>query len=194
VGPAITLAGRGPDGETVIAENETALDLFLFKHDLPAYDRPTPKPAAATPAFPKTTIGGRVYGDLSSKDNEDEGTGLKSSDSGIGTDVKRSTSSVNSAFDATWSAKFETDIGDVGAKRYDVFVKNAFLQAKLDDAAIFRIGAADTPWIPSSMGSMVSATSRTRSPTLTVSPTPPTGACTSWAKRPTTCCRTPSPS
>ena len=148
MGPAITLAGRGPDGETVIAENETALDLFLFKHDLPACDRPTPKPAAATPAFPKTTIGGRVYGDLSSKDNEDEGTGLKSSDSGIGTDVKRFYFIVNSAFDATWSAKFETDIGDVGAKRYDVFVKNAFLQAKLDDAAIFRIGAADTPWIP----------------------------------------------
>ena len=30
MGAAITLAGRGPAGETVIAENETALDLFLF--------------------------------------------------------------------------------------------------------------------------------------------------------------------
>ncbi len=48
MGTGITLIGRGPNGETVIAENETALDLFLFKHNLPAYDRPTPKPAAAT--------------------------------------------------------------------------------------------------------------------------------------------------
>ena len=46
LGVAITLVGRGPNGETVVAENETALDLFLFKHGLPGYDRPTPKPAA----------------------------------------------------------------------------------------------------------------------------------------------------
>ncbi len=44
VGTAITLVGRGPAGETVIAENETAADLFFFKHNLPGYDRPTPKP------------------------------------------------------------------------------------------------------------------------------------------------------
>ena len=44
MGTGITLIGRGPDGETVVAENDTALDLFLFKHNLPAYDRPAPKP------------------------------------------------------------------------------------------------------------------------------------------------------
>lgn len=54
LGTAITLPGRGPNGETVVAENETAADLFFFKHDLEGYDRPTPKPA--TPPF---TIGWR---------------------------------------------------------------------------------------------------------------------------------------
>ncbi len=44
IGTAITLPGRGKNGETVVAENETALDLYLFKHDLPGYDRPMPKP------------------------------------------------------------------------------------------------------------------------------------------------------
>ena len=44
MGTSITLIGRGPNGETVVAENETAIDLFLFKHNLPAYDRPTPPP------------------------------------------------------------------------------------------------------------------------------------------------------
>jgi len=47
IGTAITLIGRGPNGETVVSENETALDLYLFKHDLPGFDRPTPKPTAA---------------------------------------------------------------------------------------------------------------------------------------------------
>jgi phosphate-selective porin OprO and OprP len=44
MGTSITLIGRGPNGETVVAENETAIDLFLFKHNLPAYDRATTKP------------------------------------------------------------------------------------------------------------------------------------------------------
>jgi hypothetical protein len=44
IGVSITLPGRGPNGETVVAENDTALDLFFFKHNLPGYDRPTPKP------------------------------------------------------------------------------------------------------------------------------------------------------
>src|SRR5262245_48580000 len=47
MGTAVTLIGRGPNGETLVAENETAMDLYLFKHNLDAYDRPTPKPAAA---------------------------------------------------------------------------------------------------------------------------------------------------
>ena len=60
IGTAITLLDRGPNGETVVAENETAVDLYLFKHNLPAYERPTPK--AVPPAFDvswkdgKTTI------------------------------------------------------------------------------------------------------------------------------------------
>jgi hypothetical protein len=148
MGTSITLIARGPNGETVVAENETAIDLFLFKHSLAAYDRPSPKPAPPAPAFPKTTIGGRVYADLSSKDLKDEGTGVKSTDSGVGVDVKRFYFTATHEFNPTWSAQFQSDIGDVGAKRYDVFVKKAFVQAKLDDAAIFRLGAADTPWIP----------------------------------------------
>jgi hypothetical protein len=56
MGTSITLIGRGPDGETVVAENETAIDLFLFKHNLPAYDRPTPKPQEAPKPVPPTTL------------------------------------------------------------------------------------------------------------------------------------------
>jgi phosphate-selective porin OprO/OprP len=47
MGTAVTLIGVGEAGITVVAENETAADLYFFKHDLPAYDRPTPKPQKA---------------------------------------------------------------------------------------------------------------------------------------------------
>lgn len=46
MGTSLTLLGRGPNGETVVAENETAADLYFFKHNLDGYDRPTPKPAS----------------------------------------------------------------------------------------------------------------------------------------------------
>lgn len=149
MGTAITLVARGPNGETIVAENETAIDLYLYKHNLPGYDRPTPK-AAAPAAFPATKIGGRVYADISSKEIEDKGTGVKSADSGVGVDVKRFYFTLTHDFNAVWSAQFQSDIGDkpTGSRRYDVFVKKAYIQAKLSPAATFRLGSADTPWVP----------------------------------------------
>jgi phosphate-selective porin OprO and OprP len=54
MGVGITLVAQGANGETVVAENDTAADLYFFKHNLPGYERPTPKPT--TPAF---TVGWR---------------------------------------------------------------------------------------------------------------------------------------
>lgn len=47
MGVAITLVGHGPNGETVVGENETAIDLYNLKHDRPGYDRPAPPPPSA---------------------------------------------------------------------------------------------------------------------------------------------------
>jgi hypothetical protein len=44
IGTAITLVGKAEGGRTLVAENETAADLYFFKHDLPGYERATPKP------------------------------------------------------------------------------------------------------------------------------------------------------
>lgn len=48
---AVTMIGNGPNGETVVAENETAIDMYNFKHDRPGYNRPVPK-APSAPAPP----------------------------------------------------------------------------------------------------------------------------------------------
>ena len=147
MGTAVTILGAGPNGETIVAENETAMDLYLFKHNLPAYERPTPKPVTP-PAFPASKFGIRVYADASSKSNKDEATGVKSGDSGVGVDVKRTYFTFTHQFDAKWSALFQSDIGDQGARRYDVFVKKAFVEYKHSPMAAFRLGSADTPWVP----------------------------------------------
>ena len=147
IGTAVTLVGRGPNGETIVAENETAMDLYLFKHNLPAYERPTPKAAKAAD-YPANKFGIRVYADATTKSNKDDATGVKSADSGTGVDVKRTYFTFTHQFDPVWSAQFQSDIGDQGARRYDVFVKKAFIEAKVTPLAVFRLGSADTAWIP----------------------------------------------
>jgi len=97
--------------------------------------------------YPKTKINGRLYADFSSKENKDDGNGTKSSDSGVGADVKRFYFSVTHEVDKTWSANFTSDIGDHNGK-YDVFVKKAYLQGRFSDAFTLRLGSADLPWIP----------------------------------------------
>ncbi len=95
-----------------------------------------------------TKITGRVYADFTDKENKDDASGNKSADSGTGTDVKRFYVGVSHSFDSVWSANFVSDIGDQGTKRYDLFVKKAYIQAKVSPQAIFQLGSADLPWVP----------------------------------------------
>jgi hypothetical protein len=147
MGQAVTLVGAGPNGETIVAENDTAMDLYVYRHNLPPYERPTPKAAAPSP-FPANKFGIRVFADLTNRKNKDEGTGLEDATSGTGIDVKRTYFTFTHSFDQVWSAQFQSDIGDQGARRYDVFVKKAFIEAKVNPYAVFRLGSDDLPWVP----------------------------------------------
>lgn len=91
---------------------------------------------------------GRIYADASWLENEDKGTNTKSDNTGFGTDVKRFYLEFGWKVDDIWSAKIVTDIGDKGTKRYDVFVKKAYLEAKFSPMAVLQIGSTDQPWIP----------------------------------------------
>src|ERR1700730_18011113 len=103
---------------------------------------------SATAVRADTSINGLVFADVSDKQNKDKATNVKSNDSGVGTDVKRFYFTVTHEFDSVWSAQFQTDIGDQGAKRYDVFVKKAYIKAKLDSLFQVLLGSANQPWIP----------------------------------------------
>lgn len=107
---------------------------------------------AATAHAGETTFNGRIYADFTSKSNKDEGTGVKSTDTGTDTDVKRFYFQVGYKYDDIWSAHFTSDVGDKGSSRYDVFVKHAYLEAAFTKQATFRLGSADSPWIPFAEG------------------------------------------
>lgn len=94
-----------------------------------------------------TTISGKMFADLSNVDLENNG--MDSAANGTGIDVKRFYLGVTHAFDDIWSANVTADFNYVGNdSETQIFVKKAYLQAKLSDSFIGRLGSADLPWIP----------------------------------------------
>jgi hypothetical protein len=92
-----------------------------------------------------TTVGGKAYIDFTNVDSKTNGT--KNDASGLGFDLTRFYLGVDHSFDDMWSANLTTDVTYDGIAN-EVYVKKAYLQAKLSDAAVVRIGSADMPWIP----------------------------------------------
>jgi hypothetical protein len=60
MGVGITMLGVGPKGETVIGDNEKALQLYFYKHNLQVV---VPDPPPAPPPAPPWRISGLVFGD-----------------------------------------------------------------------------------------------------------------------------------
>jgi hypothetical protein len=106
--------------------------------------------AAVVPAASagETDFSGRLYFNLTHIDQTDSEAG-ETGKSGFGLDVKRIYLGVEHAFDETWSANL---ILDSQYQRDDdldaLFVKKAYLQGRFSEAAVFRAGAADMPWVP----------------------------------------------
>lgn len=94
-----------------------------------------------------TALGGKIFTDFTQLNQTPDGAATDAS--GYGIDVKRFYFTVDHAFDEVWSANLTTDFNYSAAdSETQLFVKKAYVQAKLGDAATFRAGAADMPWIP----------------------------------------------
>lgn len=61
-GPVIERQGYGPNGETVVFDSETAINLYNFKHGLPGEPFHAPDKAPAT-EFPSHKFSGLMFGD-----------------------------------------------------------------------------------------------------------------------------------
>jgi hypothetical protein len=106
------------------------------------------KLAALSKAINNTTLSGKMFFDFTSIDDKNSDKG-KSDKSGIGLDVKRFYLGVDHKFNDIWSANLTTDFNYASSDgQTSVFVKKAYVQGKFDDAAVFRVGSSDMPWIP----------------------------------------------
>ena len=103
--------------------------------------------AQAAWADDATTVGGRMYADFSNISQDKNGSTTDAD--GTGFDVKRFYIIIDHKFDDIWSANITTDFNYVSNdSETQVFVKKAYVQAKLDDFFIVRGGSSDMPWIP----------------------------------------------
>jgi len=94
-----------------------------------------------------TSISGRMYYDITNISNKNNGT--NASYNGFNFDIKRFYVGIDHTFNKVFSADITTDFTyDSTAKASQIYIKKAYLQAKLDDAFIVRVGSADLPWIP----------------------------------------------
>lgn len=94
-----------------------------------------------------TTLNGTLFTDWTYLNQQQNGadTGV----TGYGIDVKRFYLSVDHSFDDIWSANLITDFNYLkSGGETQLLVKKAFVQAKLSQAATFRLGSADMPWVP----------------------------------------------
>jgi hypothetical protein len=95
----------------------------------------------------KTTVGGRAFIDFTNIDQSLDGADTAANGTGI--DVKRFYLIVDHKFDDMWSANLTTDFNYVANDaETQIYVKKAYLQAKISDAFIARAGSSDLPWVP----------------------------------------------
>jgi hypothetical protein len=116
---------------------------------------PAPVPVASAPKIDLpgwmkgTTISGKVFANVSSIDHESDGANLV--DNGTQTELKRFYFGIDHKFNDTFSANLTTDFrynSNGTSKDALVFVKKAYVQAKIAPEFFVRVGAADLPWIP----------------------------------------------
>jgi hypothetical protein len=94
-----------------------------------------------------TTVTGRMYYNVSSITQKSNG--MRVAPSGVGFDLKRFYLAVDHRFNDTYSGNLTTDVNYVGNDgETQIYIKKAYLQAKVSDALTVRLGSADLPWVP----------------------------------------------
>jgi len=95
-----------------------------------------------------TNISGRMYFDASYIDQTTNGVRSGASN-GTALDIKRFYIGIDHKFDDVFSANVTTDFTfDSGSGVNQIYIKKAYLQAKVSDALVFKLGSTDMPWIP----------------------------------------------
>ncbi len=112
-------------------------------------DRQIAKNAPKPGWWNNTTVSGTVFYDLSTIDQKSDGAKLPGTPNGVNFDIKRMYISVDHQFNSVFSANLTTDFTyDSGVGATQLYIKKAYVQAKLNPLLTLRIGSADLPWAP----------------------------------------------
>ncbi|HKV97825.1 MAG TPA: hypothetical protein VJR90_10100 [Gammaproteobacteria bacterium] len=104
-------------------------------------------PALADNSIGSTTLSGVLFTDWSYLNQQQNGVDTIAT--GYGMDIRRFYLGVDHVFDDIWSANLTTDFNYTNSNgETQLFVKKAFVQARLAQSTTFRLGSADMPWIP----------------------------------------------
>jgi len=122
----------------------TAMTLVLAASTAHAEDAKVP-----SNWWENTSISGRMYYDVTSISNITNGVKGPGGGNGTNFDIKRFYVGIDHIFNDMFSANVTTDTTyDSGTANGQIYLKKAYLQAKIDPLLTIRAGAADTPWIP----------------------------------------------
>ncbi len=104
-----------------------------------------------------TKVSGRMYYDITNVDGRSTAypnsgaapVRSRNTADGVNFDIKRFYIGIDHTFDDVFSANVTTDFTyDSGSSTSQLYLKKAYLQAKLNDMVTFRLGSADLPWVP----------------------------------------------
>lgn len=124
---------------------------------LAARPAPVPPPPPKPPApgwWGNTSISGKAFANVSNiHQTSTDANGVKTDNAqnGTETELKRFYVGIDHKFNDVFSANITTDFrynANGTSKDVLVYVKKAFVQAKLNPAFTIRAGAADLPWVP----------------------------------------------
>src|SRR5437763_11670268 len=127
----------------------TQVQVAKVTNEVPPLDR-----ALKTGWFANTTVSGKAFLNVSNihqTSTDLAGVTTQNAQNGIQTELKRFYLGVDHKFNNVFSANLTTDFrynANGTSKDVLIYVKKAFVQAKLSNALWVRVGSADLPWVP----------------------------------------------
>jgi hypothetical protein len=141
-------AQSGQAGNADFAARLDALEAKL-KDSGPRPSTPVASGGSTGGWWTNTSISGRMYYDVTNISNTANGARSPGAGNGTSFDIKRFYVGIDHTFNSMFSANVTTDtVYDSGSSTGQIYLKKAYLQAKVDPLLTVRAGAADLPWIP----------------------------------------------
>lgn len=158
--PVSTDASQAPmvlaqnDNGPVASNAELEARISALEEELQNTQINTAKALSAAPVAPSgwwsnTSVTGRMYFDVTNIENKANGAKVAGGGNGTNFDIKRFYIGIDHTFNSIFSANVTTDTTyDSGSSTGQIYLKKAYLQAKIDPLLTIRVGSADLPWVP----------------------------------------------